>query len=502
MTKMDKLKIKNGVLTAGGRSVTLRGFGLGGWLLPEGYMWLFYTKCDRPRRIEALIRELCGDAYAEGFWQKYYDRYITEEDIRYISAHGFNSIRLPFNARHLEEPNYLKHIDDCVDWCEKHGVYAVLDMHAAPGGQTGQNIDDSVRDIPELFTCVENQKKLAELWRALARRYAGREAVAGFDLLNEPILKKDSQHAHKLVPLYIQLTEIIRREDPDRIVIWEGMHWATDFSVFNKLTTKDMPEGVMLQFHKYWSPPDRESLECFFEAAKRLNVPLYCGESGENNLEWYTTLFPMLDAHHISWSFWSYKKMQTPNSISVFPKPKRWEDLIRYLDGGQRPDDPIEIFDGFLDCLTHGSFHEEIIHALNRTAPVLIPCEAFSSVSSKHPRTPGVVFRMDEGAQLVYADGHVGEPDCRRYGGEPRPDSERMFLRLRPGESVSYVLNETDAVKIKLNGQGDGVLNINGTIATLESFRDGLTLAASGEISVTCLDGDIYLENLEAAPCV
>ena len=35
--------------------ILLRGFGLGGWLLPEGYMWQMEGEYDRPRRIERLI---------------------------------------------------------------------------------------------------------------------------------------------------------------------------------------------------------------------------------------------------------------------------------------------------------------------------------------------------------------------------------------------------------------------------------------------------------------
>ena len=189
---MEKLYVENGRLMAGGAPLLLRGFGLGGWLLPEGYMWKFYTKCDRPRRIEALIEELCGAEYAASFWERYYDSYITEADIRLAAENGFNSVRLPFNARHLMEPGYLRRIDDCVRWCGRHGIYAILDMHAAPGGQTGQNIDDSERDLPELFMRPEHQDELCALWEMLAARYSGEAAVAGFDLLNEPLVKKDA----------------------------------------------------------------------------------------------------------------------------------------------------------------------------------------------------------------------------------------------------------------------------------------------------------------------
>ena len=36
--------------------------------------------------------------------------------------------------------------------CRRHRIYVFIDMHAAPGGQTGQNIDDNASDYPELFT--------------------------------------------------------------------------------------------------------------------------------------------------------------------------------------------------------------------------------------------------------------------------------------------------------------------------------------------------------------
>ena len=115
--------------------------GLGGWLLPEGYMWKFYTKCDRPRRMEKLLRELCGERYAEAFWERYYDRYITERDIAWIAGQGLNSVRLAMNARHLFDIGeqdtvrfhtaYLRHVDDCLAWCKKYGIYLFLDMHGA-----------------------------------------------------------------------------------------------------------------------------------------------------------------------------------------------------------------------------------------------------------------------------------------------------------------------------------------------------------------------------------
>lgn len=51
--------------------------------------------------------------------------------------------------RFKEEGFFL--LDRVIGWCRKYGLYAFIDMHAAPGGQTGSNIDDGFQDIPRLF---------------------------------------------------------------------------------------------------------------------------------------------------------------------------------------------------------------------------------------------------------------------------------------------------------------------------------------------------------------
>ena len=179
-----------------GEEVLLTGMGVGNWLVPEGYMWRFEGKYNSPRRIEGLVKDLCGSAYAANFWQRFRKNYITEKDIQAMAEAGFNSVRLPINWRILmedepgitwKEEGFLL-IDRFVDWCEKWRLYVILDVHCAPGGQTGSNIDDSVDDIPRLFTDTRSDSwdKAIELWCEIARRYKDRWIVAMYDFLNEP----------------------------------------------------------------------------------------------------------------------------------------------------------------------------------------------------------------------------------------------------------------------------------------------------------------------------
>ena len=62
-------------------------------------------------------------------------------------------------------------LDNLVAWCKKHHLYVIIDMHGAPGGQTGANIDDSADDQPRLFMEPKNQERLVDLWVKIATRY-------------------------------------------------------------------------------------------------------------------------------------------------------------------------------------------------------------------------------------------------------------------------------------------------------------------------------------------
>ena len=49
------------------------------------------------------------------------------------------------------------------------------------------------------------------------------------------------------------------------------------------------------QFHKYWNNPDLESLKDYLNIRDKLNVPIFMGEGGENNLQWYYSVFKLYD---------------------------------------------------------------------------------------------------------------------------------------------------------------------------------------------------------------
>src|ERR1044071_1328181 len=147
-----------------GRPLRLKGINLGNWLLPEGYMFKF-EKASSPRLIQAAINLLVGEDEAARFWKAYRNDYVTRDDVHYIKSLGFNSVRVPFSYRLLvngTDPVRLEGqgydlLDRVVGWCKDERLYVILDMHAAPGGQTGDNIDDSFA-YPHLYDSAESQE--------------------------------------------------------------------------------------------------------------------------------------------------------------------------------------------------------------------------------------------------------------------------------------------------------------------------------------------------------
>lgn len=341
------------ILAPEGAPAFRRGMGLGGWLLPEGYMWDLEGPVDSPRRIEQLVTDLIGAEAARRFWTEYRRRFITAEDIRMIAAAGFDHVRLPLNARLLFDGTELladgiAHVDDTIAWCREAGISCVLDLHGAPGGQTGENIDDSPRRLPELFTDPGRWAEGLRLWRLLAERYADEPVIAAYDLLNEPLPEKHEALVPRLAHFYEEVIAEIRKVDPHHLLSIEGWNWATRFEGLERV----WDENSCLHFHKYWSETTTESIRRVLDLRERLGLPLWMGESGENTDAWYTDAFSLFEQHEIPWTFWTWKKLDRDTSPLIISRPDRWDEVVAHAAGkGPLPQDAHEILEQLLDGL-------------------------------------------------------------------------------------------------------------------------------------------------------
>jgi len=327
------------IIGTDGKPMLLKGTNLGNWMIPEGYMFKF-KDVSSPRLINEAITEMIGPDEAKAFWEKYLNNYITEADIHYLKSTGMNSIRVPFSYRLFTNETYLGATDEnrgfalldkLIKWSKKEGIYLILDMHSAPGGQTGDNIDDSY-GYPFLFESEQSQQLTMAIWKKIADRYKNEPTVMGYDLLNEPIATyfdaaKLNPH---LEPLYKRITAAIRTVDKNHMVFLGGAQWDGNFSVFGP----PFDDKLVYTFHTYWTDVKQEVIQKFIDFRDKNNVPIYIGETGENKDEWIKGFRELLEKNNIGWNYWPYKKMYAKSCIIQFQQPANYEQLIEY---SQRP---------------------------------------------------------------------------------------------------------------------------------------------------------------------
>lgn len=153
---------------------------------------------------------------------------FLESDFEWIAELGFDFVRLPLSYRcwadvdnwlNLKE-NVLKEIDQAVEFGRKHGVHVNINFHRGPGYCV-----NPPKEPLDLWSNEEALDACAFHWAHFAKRYKGisNEEVS-FDLLNEPARLPEETY----VRVAKRLVDDIRAEDPDRLIIADGLSWGRD----------------------------------------------------------------------------------------------------------------------------------------------------------------------------------------------------------------------------------------------------------------------------------
>jgi endoglucanase len=153
---------------------------------------------------------------------------FKEEDFALIAGLGFDFVRLPlsyrcWNSGKVEEWDQidekgLGQIDQAVELGKQHGVHVNVNFHRAPGY--------CVNPPNEPLLLWDDDKALdacAHHWGHFAKRYKGRpNREVTFDLLNEPADIPEEKYG-KVVK---RLVGAIHEQDPQRLVIADGLKWG------------------------------------------------------------------------------------------------------------------------------------------------------------------------------------------------------------------------------------------------------------------------------------
>ncbi len=340
------------IVDANGKNIILRGLGLGGWMVQEGYMIQTGAFAGSQYKIKQKINDLIGTTATEEFYKAYKKNGITKRDIDSLAAWGFNSIRLPMHynlytpAIETEKDGKItwleegfKMTDDLLNWCAANKIYLILDLHAAPGGQ-GKDaaISDYDDSKPSLWESTANQDKMVALWEKLAERYKDSQWIGGYDIINEPNWNFTGTNQNgcdetlnaPLRALQVRITKAIRAIDTNHLIFIEGNCWGNNYNGMFPL----WDENMALSFHKYWNQNDIPSIQKMLDYRNEYNVPIWLGESGENSNVWFEESISLMESNNIGWAYWPMKKIENLAGVTSVTKPAGYDAVLEYWQNG------------------------------------------------------------------------------------------------------------------------------------------------------------------------
>ncbi len=325
--------------------IILKGVNLGNWLHIEPYM------INAPSNIaqnyqtlyDAIVNVTGSSTHADAFFNAWRASFIQKKDIDNIAAMGFNHVRVPFpyhlfydSASNTYINDGFIYLDNVVYWCKLNNIYAILDLHHAPGGQIDSGLWSNY---------TSNKEITKQIWKNIAQHYATETAVGGYDILNEPLISLQSEQ-WKLKDLYQAITTEIRTVDSNHLLFFEGNWYASSFWELTDGTPSAndrWDENMALSQHVYWVPQPSSTNLWTNTIANAMNVPKWCGEGGENANHWLNEWVVDCENTNSSWCLWTYKKAGGISSLYSNPYNSNYQAVLDFWNGGIQPSHDIAI---------------------------------------------------------------------------------------------------------------------------------------------------------------
>jgi len=519
------------IINANGENVLLRGIGLCGLMLQEGYM-LHLNKEGQQYRIKERIAALIGEQETKAFYTAWLSSHTTKSDIDSLHAWGFNSVRLPmhynlFTLSVDQEPVAGKNTwltvgfaltDSLVSWCKANHMYVILDLHAAPGGQGNDlNISDRDPSKPSLWQSEANRQKTVALWHEIAARYVNEPTIGGYDILNEPNWGfEDTVHDRnglkeekniQLKHLLQDITRAIRAADKNHIIIIEGNGWGNNYK--GMLLAWD--NNMVLSFHKYWNYNDQQSIQHIINFRNQYNVPVWIGETGENSNTWFTEAIRLFEKNNMGWSWWPLKKLGNNNPLQIKSNAS-FDSLTDYWNG-KNSVPPARVYDALMELATNTKYENNIVHRDVIDAMIRQPFSNATIPFKPNMITDGTVISAvdyDLGVNgAAYYDMDTanyrissGKESTGNYGRTYRNDGVDIYedslhkgswyvSRTEDGEWLQYTLNVLEEGSYNLN-LSVSALRVGGVLSV--SIGPG----SSQTLSVPATGGNVQWKSIVA----
>lgn len=128
---------------------------------------------DTQCRLEGVLDKRFGYAERDRLFKLFRDNWMQPADWDQLAQFGVNVVRLPFIHTLVEDerhPGSLRadawhYLDEAIAQAERRGIYVILDLHGAAGGQAGEKEQhDGCTGPAELWTTPAYQDRTVWLW--------------------------------------------------------------------------------------------------------------------------------------------------------------------------------------------------------------------------------------------------------------------------------------------------------------------------------------------------
>lgn len=313
------------------------------------------------------------------------EAFVVKEDIAAIAQMGFDHVRLPIDEEQMWDENGSRHDDafklmtNVLDWCAEYNLRAIVDLHIL------RSHHFNAEEKP-LWTDPAEQEKFYDLWRDLSKELKRfPNSMVAYELMNEAVAD-DPELWNNLVA---NAFNAIREIEPKRTIVIGSNKWQ-QVGTFDVLKVPENDPNILLSFHFYepfllthWNASwtslkgykgpvhypgvilTQEEFDALPEEmkeaaknwvgrefnkslileewqkpinkAKKLGLPLYCGEFGiiegpeQADMErWYQDMIDLFEENNVGYANWNYES----GSFGLLDgEGKRRENFIKIMSG-------------------------------------------------------------------------------------------------------------------------------------------------------------------------
>ncbi len=251
--------------------------------------------------------------------------YWTKKHFEKVKEMGTMLVRIPIHPaawRQRTPREYLKLLEQAVEWCSELEIYIIIDWHSI--GNLGMEIFQN-----PMYNTTKTETY--NFWKTIAWHFRGHNTIAFYELFNEPTLFK-GMLGHMSWAEWKDINEnmihLIQAYDPEVIPLVAGFDWAYDLTPlhFEPINA----EGIGYVTHPYsikrkapW--PDKWEENFGFAAgqfpiiATEIGFVLHEGDVIDEN-HYGPIVINYLESKGISWIAWVFDADWHPSMFESWDK--------------------------------------------------------------------------------------------------------------------------------------------------------------------------------------